>query len=632
MLIMGLLLLALISGFTLQIIYQLPDVNDLNTYMPNETTIIYSNDNKVLARMHNEENRQVVALSRISPFMQKCVIAVEDSRFYQHHGFDAWGIVRASVKNLIYGRVVEGGSTLTQQLARNIYLTRKKTFGRKLAEVILALQLERRFTKEEILEMYLNQVYFGHNSYGVESAANLYFGKTSAELDLAESAILAGLIRGPEIYSPYRNEKAAKSRQIMVLNKALEQHFIDETQAKEASLETLNLYPKNLKRMGEIAPYFTSYILSQLIEQFGEDIVYHGGLKVYTTLDSNMQIAAESVINTYVINEGPQYHFSQAALVSIDPRTGYIKAMVGGADFFTSKFNRAIQSKRQPGSAFKPFVYTAAIEQGISPATILMDSPTTFKVYPSSWNPDGSWTPNNFDKKFRGAVTMRYALERSLNIPSIKLLERVGIDSTIDVARRMGIKSHLEPGLSLSLGASEVTLMELTSAYGTFANSGIWAEPISIIRIEDRSGVLLYKSSINDRRAIDSNVSAIMVDMMKGVLSRGTGIRGRIDRPAAAKTGTTQDFHDAWFMGFVPQLVTGVWVGNDDNTPMQGVAEVAVCPRIWKDYNQIALAGLPVLDFPKPEGLNEGSTATQKDESTIIIESTEVIDVLPDGY
>lgn len=602
-LIIFLMILAAVAGLALQILIQLPDVEVLNTYLPSESTILYSADGKILARFHQEENRQVVPLSKISIYFQKAVIATEDARFYEHHGLDFIGIIRAGIKNFAYGRVVEGGSTITQQLARNLFLTKRKTITRKLAEALIALQIERRYTKEEILELYLNQVYLGHNAYGIESAANLYFGKTAAELDLAESAMIAGLIRGPELYSPYRNFKGSKLRQIYVINKMLEHGLVTEREGKFAAIESMEFSPKNLKSLGEIAPYFISYVLQELTDRYGEELVYHGGLKVYTTLDTRMQETAENVVTRFVSQEGKIYNFSQAALVSIDPRTGYIKAMVGGANFLESKYNRVTQAKRPPGSSFKPFVYTAAIEQGISPGEVLSDTQTTFQVWPNQWNPDGTWTPKNFDGRFRGLVTMRYALEKSLNVPSIKLLERVGVQNAIEVAQKMGIKSHLEPGLALALGASEVSILELTSAFGVFANSGIRVESTAIVKIENRDGVMLYNHRIAERRVVDENVTAVMIDMMRGVLTRGTGVRGQIDRPAAAKTGTSQDFKDAWFIGFVPQLVTGVWVGNDDNTPMKGIAEVAICPRIWKNYNQIVLAGLPVMDFPQPEGL-----------------------------
>jgi penicillin-binding protein 1A len=558
-----LLILAAAAGLFLTVIFQLPSIEKIETYLPSESTLLYSSDGKILARLHEEENRRVVPLSQISADMQKAVIAVEDPRFYYHHGFDWYGILRATIKNAVYGRIVEGGSTITQQLARNLFLTKKKTLNRKLGEIILALQIERRYTKEEILELYLNQVYFGHNAYGVESAANLYFGKPAARLNLAESAMLAGLIRGPEFFSPYRNYGSAKERQIFVLNRMLEQRLVDERDAKLAAIASLEFSPKNLKRLGEIGAYFTSYVLQQLREKFGEEQVYHGGLKVYTTLDPIKQAAAEAIIDRYITEEGPKFRFSQAALVSIDPRNGYLEAMVGGADFGRSQFNRATQARRQPGSAFKPFVYTAAMEQGLSPGTILMDTPENFRVYPNRWNPFGTWSPKNFDQKFRGPVTLRYALEKSLNIPSVRLLERVGIPAAIDVARRMGITSHLEPGLALTLGVSEVTPLEITSAFGVFANNGIRVKPTAIIKIENRDGVTLYKHRVEETQALDPNIAAVMDDLMQGVILRGTGVRARLSRPAAAKTGTTEKFHDAWFIGFVPQLVTGVWVGND---------------------------------------------------------------------
>ena len=486
------ILIAGVAGVFLQILSQLPDIETIESYLPSETTLILSADGKTLARLHREENRQVVTLSQISPYMQRALIATEDPNFYRHHGFDLSGIFRATVKNVIYGRVVEGGSTITQQLARNLFLNRRKTLIRKLAEILIAMQIERKYTKEEILELYLNQIYLGHNSYGIESAARIYFNKSAADLNLAESAMLAGLIRGPELYSPYRNFKGAKLRQIFVLNKMLAHKLAAEREARIAAIKTLDFSPKNLKRFGEVAPYFTSYILGKLIKEYGEQTVYHSGLRVYTTLDTKMQAAAEEVITKFVSEEGERYKFSQAALVSLDPRTGYIKAMVGGVDFHESKFNRATQAKRQPGSSFKPFVYTTAMEQGISPGTIIMDTETTFDVYPNEWNPEGTGEPKNFDLKFHGAVTLRHALEKSFNIPAIKILERVGIHPAIATAKKMGIKSRIEPGLAIPLGVSEVTVLEMTSAYGVFANSGIRVEPTAITKVLNRDGVILY--------------------------------------------------------------------------------------------------------------------------------------------
>ena len=379
--------------------------------------------------------------------------------------------------------------------------------------------------------------------------------------------------------------------------------MVSVSEAKIALAEPIRLYPANLKRYGQMAPYFVSYVWGELIKKYGEDAVTKGGLRVYTTLDTNAQSAAEDVINRFVNDDGKKYDFSQAALLSIDPRNGFIRAMVGGADFGKSQFNRAVQMKRQPGSSFKPFIYATAIEKGISPGTVISDRPSTFNVFPNQWNPGGLWEPKNFDKKFHGNVTMSHALEKSLNIPSIEILNRVGIEAAINMANRMGITSHLEPGLALTLGVSEVTMMEMVSSYGVFANRGVRVEPTAISKILNRDGVVIYEYDPKGQQVIAPNVAAVMVDMMEGVLMRGTGVMGRLDRPAAAKTGTTEEFGDAWMIGFTPQMVTGVWVGNDDNHSMKGIAEVAVCPRIFKAYMTQALANEPVLDFPKPEGL-----------------------------
>ena len=598
-----LFLLAVFSGLFIQILLSLPTVDTLETYVPSEATTLFSDDNKPLARFHQEENRRIVSLPYMSPFIKKAAVSIEDERFYLHHGVDPRGILRAIFSNLLKGRISEGASTITQQLARNLFLTRKKTVIRKLAEALLAFQIERRFTKQEILEYYLNQIYFGHNAYGIESASYLYFDKHAKDLTLAESAMIAGIIEGPEIYSPYKSLKLAKARQKIVLAKMIDLKMISRQQAQMAYNEPLNIHPENLKKFGNLAPYFVNYIFQELIENFGEEVVNKGGLRVYTTLDTDMQVAAQDTVTYFIEKEGLTYKFSQASLLAIDPRNGYIKAMVGGADFEKSQFNRTIQSKRQPGSAFKPFVYVTAIEKGISPGSTINDELTTFDVFRNRWNPYGKWIPQNFNGKFNGNVTLQYALEKSLNIPAIKLLEKVGISSVVSMAKRLGIKSHLTPSLSLALGASEVSMLEITSAFGVFANKGIKYEPVAISKIVDRNGNVIFQNEQQGKQSIDQNVAAVITFMMQRVLSNGTGVQGQISRPAAAKTGTSQDFKDAWLIGFTPQLVAGVWVGNDDNTPMKGVAEVAVCPRMWKNFMTKALEYQPVLKFDPPNGL-----------------------------
>lgn len=591
------IIFASIAGIAAQIYISLPKIEALEDYSPSESTVILAADDSTIARFHAEENRHVIPFEEISPNVINATIAIEDERFYSHNGIDLQGIVRAFGKNLLHGRIVEGGSTITQQLARNLYLTRRRNIIRKISEIVLALELERHYTKEEILDFYFNQIYFGHNTYGIESAATLYFNKKAKELDIAESAMIAGLIEGPEIFSPYKDFQHAKLRQKIVLNKMAELGMISKAEADEAFNEQLSLHPENVKKLGKIGHYFTSYVFQKLIDEYGEEAVNKAGLRVYTTLDPKMQIAAEEVASQFVQNEGPKYRFTQIALVAIDPRNGYIKAMVGGAEFSKSQFNRAVQAKRQPGSSFKPFVYAAAIEREISPGTVILDKPISFR------SNGKRWSPKNFDRVFRGNVTMQMALERSLNIPAIKVLQKVGVYSAISLAKRLGIQSYLEPSLSLALGASEVTLFEMTSAFGAFANSGLKFEPIAIKKIVDRDGDIIFETEPSGHRVLANNVAAIIDHMMQGVILRGTGVMGNIGRPAAAKTGTSQDFRDAWFIGFVPQLVAGVWVGNDNNTPMKGVAEVAVCPRVWKGFMLRALAGQPVYPFKEPEGL-----------------------------
>jgi penicillin-binding protein 1A len=596
---------SVLSGLFLQILTQLPNVETISVFSPSETTEIYASDGTVLAKLHREENRYVVPLEKISPILQKAVLSIEDERFYHHRGIDLLGIARAAVTNIAKRRVEEGGSTITQQLARNLFLTKRKSITRKIAEIVLALQIERRYTKAEILELYLNQIYWGHNAYGIESASLLYFNKHAADLNLAEASMLAGIIEGPEKYSPYKNMEGAKQRQATVLSKMVELGVVTEASANAAAKQQLVLSTETPNRYKYVAPYFTTYVINQLIDKFGEYTVYNGGLRVYTTLDLKKQQVADEVVKKFISEEGETYNFSQAAMVSLDPRTGYIRAMVGGASFEASEFNRAWQSKRQPGSSFKAFVYTAAMEVGVSPGFILDDSPVTYEVPADEWNPEGKWEPKNFDEKYRGKVTVQMAFERSLNIPSVRLIDKIGVGNVIDVAKRMGINSPLKRSLGLTLGISEVSMLEMASAYGVFADGGIRVEPTAIIRIEGPRHQLIYNHTISEKRVLDKNIAAVMVDLMQGVLLRGTGVRGNIDRPAGAKTGTTEEFKDAWFIGYVPQLVTAVWVGNDNNEPMEGVTEVAVTPRMWKAYMSNVLFDEPVIDFPKPEGLVE---------------------------
>lgn len=588
------------AGFMAQML-ESSDILDRASSPLSESTIIYSADGIVLGTIHAGEKRITVPSSQISPYLIKAVIASEDNDFFTHRGISIKSIARAALANLSRGRVVQGGSTISQQLARTLFLSTERTVRRKINEMYYALELERRYTKEEILEMYLNQVYWGHNTYGADAAAQMYFGKHASDLTLSESAMMAGLLGAPEIYSPYKNFALAAARRDSVVDKMLRLGMINKKQAETAKSEKLTITMEKINKYKFNAPYFTNFIINQLVQKYGRDIVYKGGLRVYTTLLMPVQKNAEESISKFVAEEGKKYNFSQAALVAIDPVSGQVLAMVGGADFDGSEFNRAVQAKRSPGSSFKPFIYAAAMEKRMSPGDIIKDEPVTFDVFPTADQPDGKWRPRNFDRKFRGKVTLQYALEHSLNIPAIKLLQKVGIQDAINMARRMGIVSDLSPTLSLALGTSDVSLLEMTSAFGVLATGGEKAETLSILKVTDKNGKILEENKPSTTRVMDRDTAAMTVLMMKGVIASGTGVRANIGRSAAAKTGTSDNFKDAWFIGFVPQITAGVWVGNDNNASMKGVAEVGVCPRIWKDFMGKTLAGIPEQELPQPD-------------------------------
>ncbi len=577
----------------------LPNVDTISTYIPAETTKIYSANDVVLAELHLEENREVIPLDDISPFIKQAVLATEDTDFYRHHGINLKGIARAAIKNTVTMSFAEGASTLTQQLARNLFLSKKKKISRKIAEVILAIQIERKYTKNEILEMYLNQVYWGHNSYGIESAAQLYFGKHARDLNLAESAMIIGLLKGPELYSPFRNYSYAKQRQRTVLNRMARLKVITQEAANAAFIEDLQLAQRRTYRYR--APYFTSYIVNHLYSTYGEDATLTAGMQVYTTLDYELQLIAESVVKSYVAKGGKPYYstaraaenhnFSQAALMAVDPTTGYIKALQGGADYKENQFNRCTQAKRQPGSTFKPFVYIAALEKGFSPNSIVQDSAISFSTS------QGVYAPSNYTRSYMGNITLRKALENSINTVAVKLNNLVGPDNVIRLARAMGITSPLQPVLSLPLGANETSMIELVTAYSVIANNGIRNDPTGIIKIQDREGAILFKHQPNPRRVLDAAIASTIVDMMKGAIRYGTGQNANLPRPVAGKTGTTSDYKDAWFIGFVPQMVTATWVGNDDNKPMNKVTGGSIPALMWRDFMKEALKNVPPTDF-----------------------------------
>lgn len=588
----------------------LPDVSVIETMIPDETTKIYSSDNVVLAELHLEENRQWVFLKDISPIVPKAIIAVEDSNFYNHHGLDFKGILRALIADVQAGSFVQGGSTLTQQLARSLFLTQKKSVWRKVEEAILAVQIERKYTKSDILEWYLNQVYWGHNAYGIQSASMHYFGKPASELTLSEASILTGLLVAPEYYSPIKSISRAKYRQRIVLNRMVDEDIITKEEANKAYDQEIVLSTRPV--LSYKAPFFTSYIIQQLKTLYGEEALYTSGMKIYTTLNYELQKEAERVVKKYIeVGKRPSYiggkkvpslNYTEASLLSLDPQTGYILAMQGGSDFLKNEFNRTTQAKRQPGSAFKPFIYLTALQKGFSPGTFIEDSPVTYNTI------EGPYSPGNYSQTYEGWIPLRKALEKSINVISIKLNYLIGPQHMVDVAKQIGIQSPLSPILSLPLGANEVTMLELTSAYGVFANSGIRVEPTGIIRIEDRDGTPLFEHKIRERRVFDANLINTLVDMMQGVVKYGTGRQASLpSHPVAGKTGTTSDYRDAWFIGFVPQLVSAAWVGNDDNSPTQKITGGSIPAAMWKEFmtEAVQILKVPKRKFTKPKGLVE---------------------------
>ncbi len=589
-------------GFVAFSAWDLPQVQTLEEYRPSITSRVYSDDNKLLAEFFLE-NRTPVALEDVPEMLTKALIATEDARFYSHPGIDYRGIARAFYRNIRAGKVLEGGSTLTQQLAKVLFLTPERSYIRKLKEMALALRIEQYYTKREILSFYLNQIYFGNGAYGAEAAAQLYFGKTVKDLNIAECALLAGLPRSPKYYSPFKSPESALSRRTYVLNRMVATGVITPSQADEANKSPLPIQSP-VKASGP-APYFVEYVRQKVEERFGSSILYTGGLNIYTSINVELQKHAEESISNGIArietrHRGRERSPLQAAFIAIDPSTGQIRAMVGGRDFGTSQFNRALQALRQPGSAFKPIIYAAAIEHGYGASDLLEDSPLTIKV-----SRNKTWSPENFSHTFQGTVTLQKALAQSLNIPTIRLVEKVGIDETIRYARKIGIRSPLTSYLPLALGSSDVTLSELTAAYAVFANHGIRTGPVSILMITDSAGKVLYMNDIVPEQVMKPETAYLITYLLKDAVEHGTGWKAReLGRPTAGKTGTTNDYRDAWFIGYVPSLVAGIWVGHDGQEsigPKETGARAAL--PIWLEFMKKALADQPIEDFSVPDGI-----------------------------
>ncbi len=571
------------------VIRLLPSSADIASYEPTEATKIFSSDGVLLANVY-EENREVVPIGDIPKDLQNATVAIEDERFYKHPGVDIQGIARAFYQNLKRGHLAQGGSTLTQQLARNIYLSREKSFSRKLKEILLAFELERNFSKEQILELYMNQVYYGSGAYGVQTAARVYFDKDVKDLTLSESALLAGLPQKPSSYSPYEDMDAAIKRRDVVLDHMAHLGYITSEQRDEAEKDQIHLAGLRPQGLGQYkAPWFVTYIIKELTNKYGADLVYRGGLRVHTTLNYEMQHTAEEALRNGV-KDAKWRRVSQGALICIDPSTGYIKAMVGGVnpDFTKDQFNRVTQAHRQPGSSFKAFVYTAAVDEGYDPNYRISNERITFKGYGSE-----GWSPQNYDGRYGGMLTMRQAIARSVNICAVRMADQIGINKVITYARLLGIKSDLQPNLSLALGSAVVTPLEMCSAYGVFAAKGMRAEPLSIVRINEsdrnNDGAVIDENRPIVHQVLSEQTAEIMDSLFRGVVTMGTGRAASRVPDARGKTGTTQDDRDAWFVGYTPELATVVWVGNDNYSPMRSVWGGNVCAPTWATFMLKAL-------------------------------------------
>ena len=591
-------------GLLLALTQDLPQVESLQNYEPSAVTTIVSDDGAPIKSLF-VERRIPVSMEAIPKRLIQAIIAVEDSRFYQHFGLDVKGIIRALWTDVTTLSMAQGGSTLTQQLAKVLFLTPEKTLIRKLKEAILAINIERRYSKEEILNMYLNQIYLGEGAYGVEAASRTYFAKSVSQLNLAESAMIAGLARSPSRYSPIANPELAASRMRVVLKRLFEEGYITEMDYREA-FEGVLL--KVAVSAGNPAPYFTELVRQQLESEISPNLLYRGGLTIETTLSREMQTAANNAfaagMESYARRHPDQDQQDpvQAAIIAIDPSSGHIKALVGGRNFTESPFNRAVQAKRQPGSAFKPILYSAALSAGFTPAEIIRDEPIEIQI---KGKPE-PWIPVNYSGRYKGLVTIRTALEKSLNAASVDLLMRLGYQPVIDTAQKIGISTPLKPYPSLALGTFDVTLKEMVSAYGVFANRGIYASPELIKRVIDREGRVIWESPSDLTDVLSPETAFQMTNLLEGVIQRGTGRRAKVlRRPAAGKTGTTDNYHDAWFIGYVPGLAAGVWVGYDLPRSLgEGETGSRAALPIWIDFMKDALKGIPPSDFPVPEGID----------------------------
>ena len=570
----------------------LPPIKNLNTLKPNIVTTFCAADGEVIKTFAAYAYSNV-ELKEVPQQLVNALIATEDKNFYKHPGYDIFGLARSMVANILAGHVVQGASTITQQLSRILFLSNEKTFTRKIKELQVAAQIEKTISKDKILEMYLNNVYLGSGAYGVKGAARIYFNKNLNQLTLPEMALIAGLPQAPSVYSPYNNKKLAEKRRNQVLLRMYKMKYIDKETYESAKKAPIVLSNMPIMYATNKAPYFCDYVMKELYKLgFTEDEIVNGGYKVITTLDYKAQVKANEAILNNLNAWGLKSNKNQAAVFSFSPIDGRILVYSGGKDYTKSQYDRVTQSLRPSGSAFKPFIYTAAIEKGYSPNDMIDDLP--FKV--------GDWTPKNYGNKYRGPIPLYTALMVSSNVCTARLMDAIGVRPVIQLARVMGITTPIPYDYTISLGSNSVKLFEMTRAYGVFANGGFKVEPYAIERVESSRGTVLYEAKkARTSKVLNINTAATMTAIMKTVITNGTGRAANIGKPAAGKTGTTDDCKDAYFIGFTPDVVTGVWVGNDDNSRMGELTGGTVPARIWKDVMLVATEPYGNADFEYPE-------------------------------
>jgi penicillin-binding protein 1A len=587
----------------------LPRMASLNDYRPDLVTQVFSSEGELIGEFFIER-RYPVELSEIAPVFINAILAAEDDTFFEHQGINLWSIVRAAIANLRSRGIRQGGSTITQQVVKSLLLTPERSYTRKIREAILATRIEKALTKEEILILYLNQIYFGRGAYGVEAAARVFFNKTARDLTLVEASYLAALPKAPSYYS--RHDRA-RERQGYVLQRMASLGFITDEQRTEAREADLQFHePENVNL--SVAPDFVELVRRELEKAYGADVLYKSGLRVETSLNLEKQRAAAAAVARGLENfearagEADNESRVQAALVSIDPYSGFIHAMIGGRDYQQSQFNRATQARRQPGSAFKPVIFAAALDKGYTPASLIVDSPLVYRAGPMAQGDKEEqvlWEPQNYDRRFLGPLSFRKALALSRNIITIKILRDIGIGYAMGYARKLGLTGDLSPDLSMALGSCGVSLLDLVKVYAAFCAEGVYPEPVGITRIFDREGNELVRNPPQLVAALSPQTAYIMTSLLQSVVEEGTGKRVRaLGRPCAGKTGTTNDVRDAWFVGYTPDVVTGVWVGFDDLRPLgrHETGAVAAAP-IWLDYMQQMYSHEPVRSFRIPDGI-----------------------------